>query len=72
MTFDQKEQMQGRLISLECALVYYNRKSDIETLDKLMTRLMLHYTDDKSIESDCEMFISSFDELMKRFDREVS
>lgn len=72
MTFDRMEQLKGLLITLECALSKYDQQSDIKTLDKLMLRLSLDFDTDETIERDCESFIASFDELMKRFNREIS
>ncbi len=66
MTFDRMEQLKGLLITLNCALVKFNKQTDINRLEELMNRLSLDYDTDDKIESECVRFINAHSDLIKR------
>lgn len=72
MTYFEMEDLQARMISLECALTYYKLKSEREKWDDLMLRLHLDYETDSNIKNDCERFLHSHAELLKKFDEDTS
>ncbi|MDE5629570.1 MAG: hypothetical protein K2I69_08430 [Muribaculaceae bacterium] len=66
MTFDRMEQLKGLLITLDCALVKFNKQTDINRLEELMNRLSLDYDTDDKIESECVRFINAHSDLINR------
>ena len=71
MTFKRKEELKAQLISLECVFIKYKLREEQLKLVKLQSRLALYYDTDKSIEHDCEDFISNYSDLVSRFDKET-
>lgn len=72
MTYFEMEDLQARMITLECALTYYKLKSEREKWRNLMRRLSNDYYLDDNIGYECENFILSHAELLKNFNKDTS
>jgi hypothetical protein len=59
MTFERMEDLKGQFISLECAFDYYKMNNERDTLNKLMSRLVMDFDTDNHIETECVKFLDS-------------
>lgn len=66
------EDLQARMISLECALTYYKLKSEREKWRNLMRRLSNDYYFDDNIGSECEKYILTHANLLKKFNKDTA
>jgi hypothetical protein len=71
MEFERMEELKGQLITLECALNYFNMSNEVKILNDLTWRLAMDFDIDDTIESDCVNFLNLHEEVLKRFNAEV-
>ena len=67
MTYFEMEDLQARMITLECALTYYKLESEREKWRNLMRRLSNDYYFDDNIGDECEKYMLCHAELLKKF-----
>jgi hypothetical protein len=71
MTFERMEDLKGQFISLECAFDYYKMNNERDTLNKLMSRLVMDFDTDNNIEMECVKFLDSHEKTLKKFNAEI-
>lgn len=67
MDFERFENLQGQLITLDCAFMDNNMRNEHNELDALMKRLSLWFDTDETIENDCVNFLKTHEAILEKF-----